>query len=172
MPCTHLKQYVPLLVVLVLLCMGAGGTFGESAPRFSWGAFQRIWNTHAVLGAEINNAQPTAEGYLVSYGFSANLVILIRNDMVYGVRVEFAEEPGREEGGRLFLKAVDSALRVGMYRWPEERRKEVWEKFRIMTPEPVEYQWKTSRFARSRQAGNMWLFTLEFVAENEASTLE
>ncbi len=162
------KPLFPLLsvlVLIVLLCTGSGGTFGETAPRFSWGAFQRIWNTRALPGAEIRDAQAVEEGRLVSYAPSSNLVVLMKDNMVYGVRAEFADVPEQENGGRLFLKAVDSALKVGTYRWPEDRYKEVTEKFRIMTPDPVIYQWRTSRFFRVRQADNLWVFRLEFVEE-------
>ena len=94
-----------------------------------------------------------------------SVLVVERRSVVTEANVVFTNLPDQMASGQTFLKLIDSAIRIGTFQWPKEKIREVYETFRLMTPEPVTYQWRTSRFERSQNTAGVWLFTLRFVPD-------
>lgn len=160
------KIQTPARILLLMLCCLTLWTQGAQAgapPSYSWGAFQRFWNTCALVGVEITNPEPLGEGYIISFGYSANMTIFQHKGYVIGIRIQFRDAPGLEAGGPKFLRAMQTAIRLGTYGWPEDRALEVRKAFAHMLPERRVYQWRNSRFTRVHYSTGDWEFLLDFV---------
>lgn len=166
-PWRHVRRLGQALALCVLL-LGLSGVAAQAAtapPRFSWPAFRHFWNVYCMPKCEFTNVETTEGGHLVLFASGVSLVTEETGMVVRAARVVFSNQPEQAHNGRLFLRLVDSAIRVGTFQWPQEQIQKVHEAFRTMTPDPVRYQWRTSRFVREQMANGAWVFSLSFVME-------
>ena len=133
------------------------------APEFPWASFQRFWNVRCLPGCEIQDPQLVGGNYIVRYGYSVSLVVRMELNFVRSVTAIFTDPKGSQGGGQLWLKLVDSIIRVGVFRWPESRIEQVRERFMDISKIPVSYKWQTSSFRRSYDPATGWEFTLDML---------
>lgn len=148
--------------LMLALCM-TGMAEAETRPRFLWATFQFFWNKNAVMGSEIVASEPVAGGYHVTFAPATSMFVRMDGDFVTEVQLRFGYVSNENMNGRAFLRAQESLLRVGMYRWPPEMANAVKERFSQMTPGRIVHQWRTSYFERQQLANGNWLFTLKFI---------
>ena len=142
----------------------ADAPFQDRAPEFPWAAFQRFWNVRCLPGSEIQEPQYVGGKYVVQYGHAVSLVVRMERDIVRSVTAHFPNNKEIQGGGQRWLKLVDTIIRVGTYRWPEDRIERVRERFITISQSPAEYAWQNSKFRRSFNEDSGWEFTLDFLS--------
>lgn len=160
---SRIKGVCACLLPMLFLVLWVSCARASAPPTYSWGAFQRFWNSHALLGVEIVKPVSIKGGYFVSFGYSASLSVFSDGNYVTGVQVQFRNAPGLEAGGPKFLRAIQTVIRIGTYGWPEERVLAVRKTFEHMLPDRKVYQWRNSRFTRIGYSTGDWEFTLELI---------
>lgn len=156
------RTAVLCLSLLAVLLLGLSPAHA-GGPRFSWSAFQRFWDKAASPLVHLHNAEKVEDGYLIDFGYTTTLRVLMEDDVVRGVSVRFVGGKGHDAGGPRFLRLVHQAITTGTYQWPPEKIREVREYFSVMTPEPKEYRYRTSIFQRTYTKGKGWEFLFTFV---------
>lgn len=162
-----LAKRIAVGVFLLLLC-GAGTLYAAQtsiAPQFTWSSFLRFWNKSATPLVRLDNAVLSEGGYLVDYGQTTTVRVLMKDQNVTGMSIRFVSGGENDAGGVQFLRLIFHCISVGTYQWPAEKTAEVREFFRVMTPELKEYAWRYSRFTRSYTAGTGWEFRLDYTHE-------
>lgn len=150
----------------MLLCAFLAGipvqAFAASPPYFTWGAFQRFWNKMCSTGMEMEQFTATPIGFSVNYGRGVVINVALRGEQVWRLNLLFdsREEQG---GGPLFLRGVNTAIRLGAYGWPQERVDAAVAMFASITAEKRTYQWEATRFTRTGYENGMWEFVMEYL---------
>lgn len=138
---------------------------GATGPRFTWAAFQRFWDKGASPLVQLKHAEKVKDGYLIDYGHTTTLRVLVEDDRVTGVSVRFGGGKHNDAGGPQFLRLMRHAISVGTYRWPEDKIQEAYEYFEVMSPEPKTYRFQSSEFYRGFEEGLGWEFRFDYVPD-------
>lgn len=151
-----------LISVMAYLFLREGGS--DIGPRYTLESFKRQWNVNSFNPkGGLAAGQETPDGWFADYGDGVTLLILMRGDVVTGVRIRYEGRPEQGAGGPRFLLLMQTAINVGTFRWPQERIDEVRQGFSHMSPMPKDYRHMYSAFSRSYTPGPGWEFTLDFV---------
>lgn len=152
------------IVIAILLVLTSQGYAAEKilAPRYNWVAFNRFWNVNCVSGCEIIFATDTDEGKTVIFADNVRMLLSFEKDYIRKVSIIYATQ-ANYRNGQLFVKLVESALKVGAYRWSEERKADLHKTMLPPSNRSVSYEWQTSNFSNNYIQNQGWEFSLEFV---------
>ena len=142
-------------------------TGGPTGPRFTWAAFQRFWDKGASPLVHLKSPEKVTGGYLIDYGHTTTLRILVEDERVTGVSVRFVGGRNNDAGGPQFLRLMQQAINVGTYRWPEDKIQEVRDYYAVMSPDPREFRYQSSLFYRQYVEGQGWEFRFDYVPDME-----
>jgi hypothetical protein len=152
-----------LIGIMAYFFLEQGG--GEDrGPRYTLESFKRQWSVHSPNPkAHFNTPHKVEGGYAVDYGDGVSLLILMRKDVVTGVRIRYDTGPDQGAGGPRFLLLMHTAINVGTFRWPQERIDQVRQMF-SPAPLPKSYRYLYTSFSRmyDQQTGR-WEFVMDYV---------
>lgn len=161
---------LPLFFLLVVLALGGYGVSHltapvEQGPYVTWAAMQRLWDKLSPKGMEITQVEPAAGGYLVAFAPGLIMNVVMKEDQVRSLRLQYdsVNDPGG--AGQLFLRGITTILRVGSYSWEQPVREEVEIVFADISPEKLVYSHAATHFTRQAFPTGVWEFFMEYDLE-------
>ena len=159
----RLAVIVSLVALMVVLIVKTGGD-EDRGPRYTLEAFKRHWTVHSPNPkSHFSTPSEVEGGYAVDYGDGVSLFIIMHKDTVMGVRIRYDTSQDRGMGGPRFLLLMQTAINVGVFRWPQERIEQVRHVFAHISPQPKTYRYHYTSFTRTHERADRWEFAMEFV---------
>lgn len=159
----------PFLLVFLLLLLQITGSqafaSGSTGPRYTWASFGYGWNRSAPEKLQLTKPQPIAEGYVADFGFTNTLTIYVDDSVVTGTCARFIGGGENDAGGRTFRHLIANSINVGSFRWPQEQLDEVRAAFQIISMQPKEYTYNTTRFTFDYDPASGWEFCMTYLAK-------
>lgn len=136
---------------------------GSTGPRYTWASFGYGWNRNAPEKIQLTQTQPIAEGYVADFGFTNTLTIYVDSSVVTGTCARFIGGGENDAGGNTFRHLIANSINMGSFRWPQEQLNEVRAAFQIISMQPKEYTYNTTRFTFDYNPASGWEFCMTYL---------